>query len=189
MKKLYLLFLFSASATVTGYGGLIVFDRVDKAHQVVTRKNALGEPKGRMAMAKETIVEAFKGTRPAPRAMPMGPDASALPGSAETTVAEYDKRDLEELKREGIDLECVSEIRTAMRRILTDPDPEVRMRIAVELKRKFGLAADPGMLAKLERVGNGDLNPTWTEKGRRFVWDSAASVYKAYLEMLEKLTE
>jgi hypothetical protein len=96
---------------------------------------------------------------------------------------------MEELKREGIDLDCVAEIRTAMRTVLTDPDPEARMRMTVELKKKFGLVADPDMLARLDRLENGELKPTWTKKGSAFIRSVAGSVYVSYLAMLEKLTE
>lgn len=104
--------------------------------------------------------------------MPAAPVVSDAIGS-------YDPAAVRELKREGIDLSDIVEIREMLRTALTAADPVVKMKMALELKRRFGLEADPALLGRLERAG-GAPKLTLTERGRRLVKRVVGRAVEAY---------
>jgi hypothetical protein len=182
MKSFYLVTLFAGSTAVFGYGGFVGYERLKAAHAAVV-VNGGGEKMGTVAMVKNTVVEAVHGTRAPAR------DRLDIPGApvSEDPVQEYDPKVLAELKQEGINLDDIAAIRSTMRTVLTNPDPEARMKAAMDLKARFGLTANPELLGRLESVDGMTAKVSWTEKGKRFVKSVCGSVYGSYLKMLGEL--
>jgi hypothetical protein len=75
-----------------------------------------------------------------------------------------------------------------MRTALTAGDPAEKMKMALELKRRFNLEARPDLLGKLDRVGGAE-RLTLTEKGRAFVRgvvDAVTGVWDRLLAVVDR---
>ena len=115
MTNLQQVFLFTIVVAVTvgvGLEGSRWCGRVRAANGVVECR-LRGQEAGILRRAGEVIKEAWKG----PEAVP-------------DSVPQYDPAAVEELKREGIDLAVVVELRDMMRIAVTEKDPAVRMKMA-----------------------------------------------------------
>jgi len=172
MTNLQQVFLFTVVVAVTvgvGLEGSRWCGRVRAANGVVECR-LRGQEAGMLRRAGEVIREAWKG----PEAVP-------------DSVPQYDPAAVDELKREGIDLAAVVELRGMMRIALTEKDPAVRMKMAVELKRRFGLDPDARILGTLERAG-GVPGLSLTERGRRFVRGMVDGVSGMYERLIKEVS-
>lgn len=181
MKSLFLYACFAAGAGAASLAGNVGYVRLKAASAIVADRHARdAEPPGRLARIAETVGVAA--TRPVARLAP----AVIVPAAPVTEgVGSYDPRDLEELRREGIDLAAVHEIRELMRGALADPDPARRLALAADLKRRFGLDADPALYGRIERLGDGTFKPSFTTRGLRLIGETTQRVSRLYDKLLE----
>ena len=170
-KPFVLLFLFVFVCCGTVWGSFFLFSRVRNAHEVVQEKYR-GQEKALLAIIRETLSEAIKGSKlPKRRHVVISSD-----------VATYDEATVERLAEEGIEIEDVNAIRIAMRQVFNDPDPEVRAKAAAVLYEKHGVKADQDLLKELEKVQKGETSTTMKLAGgmKRAAKSIAASLRKVY---------
>ena len=174
MTSFQQVFFFTVASAATVGVGLEAsrwYGRVRAADAVVAGRHR-GQDPGALRRAGEVVKEAWR-----------GPGA---PATDPVSVPQYDPAAVEELKREGIDLSAIAELRDMMRVALTEKDPAVKMKMAAELRRRFGVAPDAELLGKLERAG-GAPRLTLTERGRRFVRGIVDGVSGMYDRLLKEV--
>jgi hypothetical protein len=171
MTGIQRVFVFSVAASATVSGGWAMYRGVvrvqDAARTVAERHRADPAPVPLGTRMREIAREAWSPTM-ARRDGVASPFGAPVPDSLRANVPEYDPATVADLRREGIDLASINEIRRMMRTALTAGDPAEKMKMALELKRRFNLEARPDLLGKLDRVGGAE-RLTLTGKGRAFV--------------------
>lgn len=178
------MFLFLAAAGISAaafYGAIKGCSRLKKAHAIVTARGSEGIFRTAAATIREAVSgESLSGT--------VGFESQAL---EEIEGGDLGPRLLEELRREGIDIECLELVRGAARRMLANTDPVTRRaarKEAMDQIRAMGGESER-MLAEIERLekdaAGGKYRPPDESVVRRFI----ASVRRSYSVLQEEIAK
>lgn len=188
-RKVLMFCLFYGACSAVVGGGYWGYRRVHLASQRVAARHLLGEPPTGAQRMRELAVEAVKGGPGVTTGTGAfaGVPAAPVPGER---IGSWDARTVSELKREGIDVSDVNEVRAALRAALTEPDPQVRLKKALELRSRYGVAADPALLGRLDALdAGGRASDTMPDRRQGVVGgfvDGIARLYRGLLQEVDR---